>query len=95
MYGLAHGLDPNTDLSFIVGQRMIQACFGRHDLILNFEETEPVSLLITSGVGFRGQDGLWTRFEQFNEVAASHLGPIGHACCFRRHSGKGNAPDLV
>jgi hypothetical protein len=53
MYGLVR----NTDSTFIVGQSLMQACFGANDLILHFEETEKVMITITSGICCISPDG--------------------------------------
>jgi hypothetical protein len=50
MYGLASG----TNLDFFKGKTLLQACFGPHDLILNFDEGVSISIYSSLAVGPRG-----------------------------------------
>jgi hypothetical protein len=68
-----HGMSPDMDVSFLEGQRLIQACFGKHDLILNFDETASISLLITSSIGSAVAGEELQRDSDFTEHASTLL----------------------
>jgi hypothetical protein len=63
-----YGLSPETDVSFMVNQKLIQACFGQHDLILNFDN-DGVSVLVTSSIGCIPPNGACHHVTQFSEEA--------------------------
>ena len=62
-----YGLPPNIDLSFFVEKTLLQVCFGRHDLILHFDEN--VSITITSSIGFSSPNGDIQQNEDFYLMA--------------------------
>ncbi|WP_263352641.1 hypothetical protein [Acidicapsa acidisoli] len=64
-----HGLSPDTDVSFFVGQTLIQACFGPHDLILNFQGDTLATVSIWSSIGCVDGDGACKKSEDFREEA--------------------------
>lgn len=72
-----YGLPLNTDVSFMVNQRLIQACFGQNDLILKFDGTEYVSILVTSAVGCISVDGACRKVNSSKEAASFVLGLLG------------------
>jgi len=71
MYGLPSG----TSFDFIKGTTLIQACFGPHDLILNFHQTvsQTISISICSSlaVGRAGTNLL--RHTSFEEIGREIL----------------------
>lgn len=66
-----YGLPPETSLDFIVGQTLTQACFGEHDLILNFSGNISISIYSSIGVGVDIQN--IEHHVVFHEVAAAVL----------------------
>ncbi len=62
-----HGLSRNVNLAFFNGKTLLQACFGVHDLILNFDGD--VSLTVTSSVGCMALDGRIQQYDNFRQVA--------------------------
>ena len=68
MYGLKSG----TDLNFLKGRTLIQACFGPHDLILNFDEN--VSISIWSALSLGQSRARPQRHSAFAEVSREVLG---------------------
>ena len=70
MYGLPSG----TNLDFIKGATLVQACFGPHDLILNFHETVTISIWSSVAVGPVGTDlHRHTRFDEISQAILSLL----------------------
>ena len=69
-----YGLPEKTDLGFIVGQSLIQACFGTNDLILRFDGTEGVTITISSSISCTSHEKVGTRTENFGAEAAFILG---------------------
>ena len=68
MYGLRSG----TDLSFLKGRTLLQACFGPHDLILNFDPNVSISIWSSLAVGQRGAN--LRRASAFMELSKEILG---------------------
>ncbi len=68
MYGLPH----DVNLDFFEGKVLLQACFGAHDLILNFDGD--VSVTVTSSIGWASPDGAIQRHDDFRQVAPQVLG---------------------
>jgi hypothetical protein len=64
-----YGLPKEIDLSFLVGRELLQVCFGRHDLNLNFDRNVHIS--VTSCIGYSGVQGDLCRQEDF--AAASQF----------------------
>lgn len=64
-----HELNVDMDVSFFVGQTLIQACFGPHDLILNFNKDQSVTLSIWSSIACVRVDGAIKRVSDFREEA--------------------------
>lgn len=63
MYGLPNDLN----LAFFKGKLLLQACFGAHDLILNFDGG--VSITVTSSVGCVSSAGSIQHYDDFRQVA--------------------------
>jgi hypothetical protein len=63
MYGLPKG----EDFAFFIGRTLLQACFGGHDLILNFDED--VRVTVTSSVGCLVSSASIRRFTDFRQAA--------------------------
>lgn len=72
-----YGLDADTNISFIANQRLIQVCFGQNDLILHLEESERVSILVTSSIGCTSSTGALHRCADFNEASGFVLSLLG------------------
>src|ERR1700683_2079291 len=72
-----YGLPSNTNVSFIENQRLIQACFGQNDLILKFDGTEYVSILVTSAIGCISRDGACRKVSASKDAASFVLGLVG------------------
>lgn len=51
-----YGLDPDTDLSFIVGRELIQVAVGQYQVILRF--TSEVSITIESDIQMDGGEAI-------------------------------------
>jgi hypothetical protein len=68
MYGLLSG----ADLNFLNGRMLLQACFGPHDLILNFDEH--VSISIWSALAMGQSEARLRRHSAFAEVSREVLG---------------------
>lgn len=66
-----YGLPKDVDLTFFSGRTLLQACFGVHDLILNFDGD--VSLTVTSSVGCMASDGGIQQYDDFRQVALAVL----------------------
>lgn len=64
-----YGLDKKTDLSFLKDKRLIQICFGMHQLILNFDEG--VSIMVEGKIDFLGENQSTHR-----EVSPVEPGPL-------------------
>lgn len=62
-----YGLSQDTDVSFFIGQTLIQACFGPHDVILNFQDDKPATISIWSSIGCISSDGMCERIKDFKE----------------------------
>jgi hypothetical protein len=62
-----YGLPRSTSLDFFVGKTLLQACFGVHDLILNFDEN--ISVTISSSVGCMGACISIRQSDNFSQVA--------------------------
>jgi hypothetical protein len=67
MYGLRSG----ADLNFLKGRTLLQACFGPHDLILNFDEDVSISIWSALAVGQSGAN--LQRHAAFAEVGQEVL----------------------
>jgi hypothetical protein len=72
-----NGLPTTTDVSFFAGQRLIQGCFGQNDLILNFDETEHISIVVTSSIGCIDSGGVSRRVVDFKTEAPFLLDLLG------------------
>jgi hypothetical protein len=68
MYGLPH----DVDLGFFEGKVLLQACFGAHDLILNFDGD--VNITVTSSIGWASPDGSIQQYDDFRHSALQVLG---------------------
>jgi hypothetical protein len=69
-----YGLPSRTNLDFIKGTTLLQACFGPHDLILKFDETVSISIWSSVAVGSLGTNLLrHTRFEEISQAILSLL----------------------
>jgi len=66
-----YGLPPNTQLDFLKGKALLQACFGANDLILNFTEDISISIFSSVGVSFGG--GSLDKHSAFEEVSRELL----------------------
>ena len=66
-----YGLPQNTNLDFLKGETLIQACFGANDLILNFSGN--VSIAIFSSVGLGVDSENMKRHTVFEEAAGEIL----------------------
>jgi hypothetical protein len=73
MYGLPSG----TDLNFLKGRTLSQACFGPFDLILNFDEN--VSISIWSALSLGQSEASPRRHSAFAEVSREVLGLLEKA----------------
>ncbi len=73
MYGLRSG----TDLNFLKGRTLFQACFGPHDLILHFDENVSISIWSALAVGQSGSS--LQRHSAFAEVCQEVLGLLEKA----------------
>jgi hypothetical protein len=62
-----YGLPKDINLEFFNGKTLLQACFGAHDLILNFDGD--VSLTVTSSVGCMTSDGSIQQYDDFRQAA--------------------------
>jgi hypothetical protein len=58
-----YGLPRDVSLGFFEGKTLLQACFGAHDLILNFDGD--VSITVTSSIGWASPDGLIQQYDDF------------------------------
>ena len=65
-----YGLPLNTDLDYLLGQKLIQACFGSNDLILAFDETQPVKITITSSISCSTPAAMGKQTEDFSSQAS-------------------------
>ena len=80
-----YGLPANTNLDFLKGKTLIQACFGENDLILNFSEN--IAIAVFSSVGFIGDAENVKRHTAFADVSAeilSFLSKIVTDVCWTR-----------
>lgn len=50
-----YGLPPGQDFTFFVGQVLLQVCFGRHEMILNFDTD--TSITVEGNMGIEDTDG--------------------------------------
>ena len=73
MYGLPSG----TNLDFIKGTSLIQACFGPHDLVLNFDEKVSISISSSVAVGRVGTSPV--RAAKFEAISHDILGLLNRA----------------
>jgi hypothetical protein len=62
-----YGLPKDVNLAFFNGKTLLQACFGLHDLILNFDGD--VSLTVTSSVGCMALDESIRQYDDFRQIA--------------------------
>jgi hypothetical protein len=67
MYGLPSG----TNLDFIKGAILVQACFEPHDLILNFHQNVSISICSSVAVGRAGTNP--RRHTSFEEISREIL----------------------
>jgi hypothetical protein len=82
-----YGLPSNTQLDFFKGKTLLQACFGVHDLILNFTEKVSISIFSSVGVGLEGRD--FDRHSGFNEVSRELLRFLNRAVVDVRWTSEG------
>jgi hypothetical protein len=66
-----YGLPPDTQIDFLQGKTLLQACFGANDLILNFTENISISIFSAIGVGLKGSNV--DRHSKFEEVSRELL----------------------
>ena len=66
-----YGLPRNIDLGFFNGKTLLQACFGVHDVILNFDGH--VSVSVTSSLGCMVSGGSMHAYEDFSQAAPAVL----------------------
>ncbi len=64
-----YGLDPNTSFDLLIGATLQQVCFGRHQVILNFDRN--ISISIESAVAI-AVGASATRFDDLF-ASSSHL----------------------
>jgi hypothetical protein len=68
-----HGLNTELDTRFFEGQRLVQVCFGKHDLILHFDETAGIELLVTSSISSAVSGAELRRSDDFSDHASTLL----------------------
>jgi hypothetical protein len=68
-----YGLNTELDTKFFEGQRLIQVCFGKHDLILHFDETIRIELLVTSSISSATLGAELQRSHNFADHASTLL----------------------
>jgi hypothetical protein len=68
-----YGLNTELDTKFFEGQRLIQVCFGKHDLILHFDETISIELLVTSSISSARLGAELRRSHDFADHASTLL----------------------
>ena len=66
-----YGLPPDTELGFLKGKTLLQACFGANDLILNFTENIAISIFSSVGVGLDGSN--FDKHSEFDVVSRDLL----------------------
>jgi hypothetical protein len=69
-----YGLEQNVDLGFFIGRTLLQACFGVHDLILNFDED--VCVTVTSSLGISDNNGQLRICDDFRQAASVILAQL-------------------
>lgn len=69
-----YGLDRNVDLSFFNGKTLLQACFGVHELILNFDDG--LSITVTSSLGICDKHDTLQICDDFRQAASSILAQL-------------------
>lgn len=62
-----YGLPQDINLTFFNGKTLLQACFGAHDLILNFEGD--VSVTVTSSLGCMDSGDNIQKYDDFRQAA--------------------------
>jgi hypothetical protein len=67
-----YGLPADVNLDFFEGKVLLQACFGAHDLILNFDGD--VNVTVTSSIGWASPDGSIQQYDDFRHSAPQVLG---------------------
>jgi hypothetical protein len=72
-----YGLPRDTKLGFFNAKTLLQACFGVHELILNFEGD--VSVTVTSSLGCVDSSGNVQQYDDFRQVAAAALALLNRA----------------
>ena len=75
-----YGLPQDVNLAFFNDKTLLQACFGAHELILNFDGD--VSLTVTSSVSCVAPDGTMQRYDDFCQAAAEVLALLNRTVLF-------------
>lgn len=66
-----YGLPRDINLGFFNGKELLQACFGVHDIILNFDGD--VSVTVTSSLGCMGPGGSIQQYDDFRQASPAVL----------------------
>ncbi len=66
-----YGLPRDLNLAFFNGKALLQACFGAHDVILNFDGN--ISVSVTSSLGCTGSGGSFQQGDDFRQIAPAVL----------------------
>ena len=71
-----YGLSSQTELGFLIGQRVIQVCFGSNDLILKLDGSQSVTITVTSSIRCSSPTNAGLQSETFKNYAVFLLALI-------------------